>query len=216
MIEHHIQKYILSTLTYQQYARFRDLRPPKTDTNLFSYHLKLLLKAGFITKEMDGYTLAQKGLTYVDRVSMEKFIVRSQPKIITMCLLTDSKNKIILQKRTKQPHINTWSLPHGKLHIEDRTMLEAAQREVREKLNIESPRMQYEGTAYIRIEQQEKVESSTITHIFSGSLKNFCISDTIKSFDIGEIDKLSLSPAIKTIISEVKTSKLPFFIELSV
>jgi hypothetical protein len=63
-IIHHIQKYIIDVLMYQQVARFRDLRPPKTDTNLFSYHLNSLLKSGMVTKVEGGYSLSMAGLSY--------------------------------------------------------------------------------------------------------------------------------------------------------
>ena len=52
IIEHHIQKHILSVLMHTKFARFRDMRPPKVDTNLYSYHLKLLIKSGFVQKQM--------------------------------------------------------------------------------------------------------------------------------------------------------------------
>ena len=41
-VTHHIQKHILDVLMYTAVARFRDLRPPRTDTNLFTYHLNVL------------------------------------------------------------------------------------------------------------------------------------------------------------------------------
>ena len=130
---HHIQKHILNVLTYTEYARFRDLRPPKVDTNLYSYHLNSLIKAGWINKSEKGYTLSVNGLIYVDRVSSKKLNIRNQSKIITMLVLQNYRGDILLLKRLKQPYINTWTLPYGKTHIEDTTILEAAKREALEK-----------------------------------------------------------------------------------
>ncbi len=138
-ITHHIQKHIIGTLLYKEVARFRDLRPPKTDTNLFSYHLGLLIKAGFVKKLEKGYGLSQNGLTYVDRMSTEKMSVRSQPKIISMLVIQNSEGDILLQKRDKQPFINAWTLPYGKLHIDDQSILAAAVREAYEKLGVSNP-----------------------------------------------------------------------------
>ena len=56
-ITHHIQKYIIGVLIHQKYARFRDLKPPRVDSNLYSYHLKKLLKQKIIQKIANPYTL---------------------------------------------------------------------------------------------------------------------------------------------------------------
>ena len=50
-INHHIQLHILSMLIHQEFARFRDMRPKNVDTNLYSYHLKLLIKQGLVAKK---------------------------------------------------------------------------------------------------------------------------------------------------------------------
>lgn len=118
--EHHIQKHIISVLIHQQYARFRDMRPPNVDTNLYSYHLKLLQKRQMVQKTDKGYCLDKAGLLYVDRVSLKSLNIRTQPKIITMIVLQNADGDVLLQKRAKQPHIDTWTLPYGKLHIDRR------------------------------------------------------------------------------------------------
>ena len=118
--EHHIQKHILGVLMHMKYARFRDMRPPKVDTNLYTYHLNILKKRGFIIKTDDGYCLGREGLSYVDRVSIKSLKIRTQPKIITMIVVQNANGDVLLQRRTKQPHIDTWTLPYGKLHIDSR------------------------------------------------------------------------------------------------
>ena len=82
-ITHHIQKSILKYLTKQQTARYSQMRPPKVDSNLYAYHLKSLLKTGFIIKNNKDYSLSPSGLNYVETVSLDKFQIHSQPKITT-------------------------------------------------------------------------------------------------------------------------------------
>lgn len=86
-VKHHIQKHILSVLLHQRTARFRDMRAPRIDTNLYSYHLTQLTKGGFVKKTDSGYTLDTKGLLYVDRLNADKLFVRPQPKIVTMLVI---------------------------------------------------------------------------------------------------------------------------------
>ena len=153
-IEHHIQKHIISVLMYDKYARFRDLRPPKIDTNLYSYHLKLLQKRGFVAKTPQGYSLDKKGILYVDRVSTSTLTVRTQPKIIVMLLVQNSNGDVLLYKRVRQPYTDQWTLPYGKLHIEDETLEKAAIREAYEKLGLKDQHVEHAGDCYIRIRDE--------------------------------------------------------------
>jgi len=165
-ITHHIQKHIISVLMYRKSARFSELRPPKTDTNLFSYHLKVLQKENLVKRLNNGYELSQKGLIYVDRLS-NKLIPRIQPKIITMLLIQDDDGNVLLQKRTKQPYIDMWTLPNGKLHLEDASLQACAEREVREKVGLDSLDLKHIGDSYMRVKDTDgSVLTLTFAHIF--------------------------------------------------
>lgn len=61
---HYIKQYILDKLVFAEYLRNRDMRPPGVESNLYQYHLKELLKDGYIKKLETGYTLSKKGLQY--------------------------------------------------------------------------------------------------------------------------------------------------------
>ena len=76
-----------------------------------------------MTKTDEGYTLTPEGLIYVDRVSLKKLNIRTQPKIVTMLVVQNSDGDVLVQKRDKQPYIDTWTLPYGKLHIDDESIV---------------------------------------------------------------------------------------------
>ncbi|MCA9336793.1 NUDIX hydrolase [Candidatus Saccharibacteria bacterium] len=226
-IQHHIQRSIVSVLTKQEFARFRDLKPTNVDTNLFSYHLKLLQKAGFIAKTEQGYTLAEKGLQYVDRANTAEMKLRSQPKIITMLLIQGGYGKVLLQKRAKQPYINTWTLPYGKMHIDDESVLAAARRESQEKLGFDPHKMRHVGECYIVVGRSIKVateapsagtftdgdtvpvhtkhmlqiESRTLAHIVRFETDAIAASDTLQWVEPLNLPKLKLAPAVEEIVS---------------
>lgn len=212
-IEHRIQRHIIGVLIHQKYARFRDLRPPKTDTNLFSYHLKVLLRAGLVEKAEAGYTLSDAGLGYVDRVSIKKLNVRSQPKIITMHVLQNKQGEILLQKRAKQPYIDTWTLPYGKTHISDTSIADAARRELREKLAIEDVALIHAGDAYIRVTTHGHYLSTTLAHVFSGTT-DVEPDDTVRWVSLEQLGELELAPAVVKIVEAVRVGT-PFFLELN-
>ncbi|MBH2007556.1 NUDIX hydrolase [Candidatus Saccharibacteria bacterium] len=199
-VSHHIQKHILSVLLHSKIVRFRDLRPPRIDTNLFSYHLKLLQKNKFVEKLESGYTLSPLGLSYVDRVNADKLFVRRQPKIITMLLIQDGYGNVLLQKRTKQPYIDTWTLPYGKVHIDDESIVAGAAREAYEKLTLEvAPR--HVGDAYIRVLVGGEILSSTLVHICRFELDSYPETDAIRWCAPLKLRNYELAPAVEEIVS---------------
>lgn len=211
-VNHHIQKYIIDVLMYMEVARFRDLRPARTDTNLFSYHLKTLIKLGLVKKVDNGYTLTAMGLSYVDRVSTEKRVVRMQPKIISMLLIQNSEGDILLQRRKKQPYINAWTLPYGKIHIDDVSLEKAAQREAKEKLGLDDQPLRHIGICYIRVTSGEDILSTTTTHVFAFNRDDITTSDDIIWARPHKLHDYKLAPAVEEIVARGFFND-PFFFE---
>ena len=241
-IIHHIERSILGYLMTHEYARFRDLRPDKIETNLFSYHLKLLQKADYVTKAEQGYTLSRRGLVYVDRVSVEKMRVRTQPKIITMLLVQDGYGKVLIQRRTKQPYINTWTLPYGKLHIEDLSVLDAARRESQEKLEFDPHKLRHVGDCYITVMNGRRtmsaidsqgelredatvhinsqsvpvIETRTLAHIVRFETDAISATEDLQWVDPLDLAKLRLAPAVEQIVARAFFGDTFFFEEFIV
>jgi 8-oxo-dGTP pyrophosphatase MutT (NUDIX family) len=212
-LQHHIQKFIIGILIHQKYARFSELRPPKTDTNLFSYHLKVLMKEKWIEKTEEGYSLSKNGLAYVDRVSLEKLNIRSQPKIITMLLIQNSEGDVLVQQRLKQPYIDTWTLPYGKTHIDDATLEAGARRESIEKLNYSPERLRHAGDAYIRVKTGDEILSTTLAHIFRFETDDIVETETVKWVQPLKLLRLNLAPAVEDIVSRSFFGDDHFFAE---
>lgn len=211
-VNHHIQKHIIDVLMYTAHARFRDLRPPKVDTNLFTYHLNALVKSGVVEKVDKAYVLSAKGLSYVDRVSTEKKVVRTQPKIITMLVIQNGDGDILLQRRTKQPYIDTWTLPYGKIHVEDTSVMAAAQREAFEKLGMENPELEHAGDGYIRVWVNKALLSTTLVHVFR-AYREYEINDkNLVWARPHKLDQYNLSPAVEEIMTRT-FFKDPFYFE---
>lgn len=238
-IKHHIERSILSYLMTHEYARFSDMRPDKVDTNLFSYHLKLLIKRDFVTKTDKGYTLSRHGLVYVDRVNADKMRVRTQPKIITMLLIQDGYGKILLQRRDKQPYINTWTLPYGKLHIDDESVLMAARRESIEKLGFDPHKLRHVGDCYITVvngyrevavedshgsldegdtihintRREPAIETRTLAHIVRFETDAIAATETLQWVEPLDLDGINTAPAVEQIVARAFFGDKFFFEE---
>ncbi len=214
-LKHHIQRHIVGHLMTHEYARFRDMRPIRTDTNLFSYHLKLLLKAGFVIKTDQGYCLGQKGMQHVDRVQQNKMLPRTQPKIITMLLVQDGYGKVLVQKRTKQPYINSWTLPYGKIHIDDVSVLQAAKREAMEKLGYDPHKLRHVGDCYIRVASGDEIQTTTLAHIVRFETDAIAATDSLQWVEPLDLTKLRLAPAVEPIVTRSFFGDIFFFEEFT-
>jgi len=213
IIIHHIQKYIIDVLMFQEVARFRDLRPPKVDTNLFSYHLKLLIKNNIVKKLDSGYTLSTNGLAYVDRVSVLSKAVRTQPKIITMLVIQNSDGDVLLWRRKRQPYINAWTLPYGKLHTDDVSIEAAVQRELSEKIVITDQAVRHVGDCYIHVNTHGKLLSNTLAHVFRFERDDIATNDNLIWVKPHRLGEYKLAPAVEQIIARSFFNDPHFFEE---
>lgn len=215
-VNHHIQKHILSVLMHQRYARFRDMRPPRVDSNLYSYHLKLMMKNGLVDKTEQGYTLGLGGVLYVDRVSTASVSVRQQPKIITMLVVQNSEGDILLYKKSRQPFIDLWNLPQGKLHIDDESIQAAARREIKEKIGDIDVKPEHAGDCYIRMKRDGEVVMSTLAHVFRFESDEIAEGESLHWARPHKLHQYELAPAIEQIIARTFFRDPYFFEEFEV
>lgn len=211
-ITHHIQKHILGVLIFQKVARFRDMRAPRTDSNLYSYHLTQLVKSGMVKKVDGGYSLGAKGLMYVDRLNVKKLFVRQQAKIVTMLVIQNDYGDVLMYRKLRQPFIDLWTLPHGKVHNDDISIAQAARREVNEKMNSLDVELTHAGDCYIRFTDEGEVTTSLLVHVFYGQVGNPVIADHLHWVKLRELEQYDTAPAVKEIIART-LFRDPFFFE---
>jgi ADP-ribose pyrophosphatase YjhB (NUDIX family) len=212
-LTHHIQKHIVGALLYQKVGRFSQLCPPRVDTNLFSYHLKSLIRDGYVDKIDQGYTLSANGLAYVDRLTGSTMTVRPQPKIITMLLVQNGDGQVLLQKRQKQPYIDTWTLPYGKIHIDDPSIVAAGMREAHEKLSLADQPVRHVGDCYIRVQSNNKILSTTLAHVCRFETDDIVPNDTTQWVEPLDLRNFSLAPAVEQIVTRSFFGDDHFFAE---
>lgn len=212
---HPIQRDILKVLSLNKEAKYSTLKGNKLEGNTFSYHLKSLLKDGYIKKKDIIYSLTPKGKLFVDKRSSKGFIERIQPKIITAIVLKNG-NKYLLYKRKKEPFFNHIGLPHGKIHLEEK-IKDAALRELEEKTGLKA-KLRYRGHIYVTVHDETELVSSMLCHIFSGTQIE---GDLHKEFSSGEcfwssIDEFKnneLLPGTKQILKLTKDNPNSIFFE---
>jgi len=212
---HEIQKHILKKLSLVKSARFAELKPKTVDGNLFVYHLKKLIKDGYVASSKEGYKLAPKGKNYSDRMSFEVFKERAQPKIVTL-LVIKNKEDYLLYRRKRSPFLGNVGFPYGKIHLEERVS-EAAERELNEKTGLRS-RLHHAGEVYLTVYDETQLITHMLCHIFTGStpLGTLKTDSSIGEVFWGKIEEKSKEkyiPGVKQIIKLLQNNKRIFFAE---
>lgn len=133
-----VQIKILSRLLFRPGARFRELNADRLETNDFSYHIRTLLKAELIRKDINKCTLTAKGKMVASKIDTTNHTVEKQAKISVIVILhrqISGKEYFLIQQRTKEPYFGYWGFISGKIKFGE-TLEEAARRELREETGL--------------------------------------------------------------------------------
>lgn len=199
-VKHVIQQYIIDQLSRLEVARFSDLRPPKTDTNLFAYHLKVLVGHGLVEKADDGYRLGLAGLSYARDAGIDtKSQFRAQ--IVTMLVIQNSDGGLLLQKRAEQPFINTWELPSAQPAVDDVTIAASAQSIASAISEIVPVELRHAGEAYIRVYGRGDLLMTTLAHIYRFESDNIKTDDSLVWASPHALGHYSLAPGVESIVA---------------
>ncbi len=105
------------------------------ESNTLAYHLRILEEDGLIEKKNEKYSLSLEGKKYVAYAQGSTGKIEKAPLTIIAVVIYDEKTKkILMQKRTKEPFYNFWTLPAGKLE-QDQYLLECAEEESKTPMN---------------------------------------------------------------------------------
>ena len=163
---HILQQKIINRLINRSGARFAELKPMGIESNHYVYHLKSLMREGLVKKSGNLYQLTAKGKELISRLSLQDFKERIQPKIVTMVACKNSQGEYLLYRRAREPFLHTVGFPYGKIHLGE-TILEAAERELKEKTGV-SAKLKQRGDVYLTTYENDDLLSQTLCHIYSG------------------------------------------------
>ena len=167
-VMHDLQQHILKQLILNQSLRYAQLKPTEVEGNLFMYHLKQVIKSGYVEKQTDGsYTLSPAGQDYAERMSLTLMKPRFQPRVVTLIYCVDEAGRHLLYRRKRQPLIGMAGFPYGKVHLGE-SIQQAAQRELMDKTGLTAS-LAHRGDGYVTIYRDKQPISQIVFHLFVGS-----------------------------------------------
>ena len=215
---HKLQQHILSQLIHHNARRYADLKPVDVEGNLFMYHLRVVMKAGYVAKRIDGrYELTPEGLRYADTLSLTTFTPRAQPRLVTLLVCQNAAGQYLLLRRKRQPLLGFATFPYGKVHLGE-TIATAAGRELNEKTGL-SANLNHRGDGYVTIYQGDEPVSQIYYHLFVGINIHGRLTPSTTAGDVfwatPHHDDLTLMPSVLDIIDLLGANEGRFFSELT-
>lgn len=166
MIYHNIQQQIIYKLARAKSVNYAALKPNNMESNAFNYHLKEVIKSGFVVKSDDGnYILTKVGmrlglnahLSLVDRLSLSHAVI--------FMTVFDKNKGWLVRRRTAHPMFGYVGFVHGE-PLAHETVLESASRCFEKVTGLKAdfiPR----GFGYARFFSDGELESFNNFMVFS-------------------------------------------------
>ena len=138
---HSAQIKVLRELLFMPAARFAELQKASgLESDHVKFHIKQLVKLGYINKIGNAYQLSVTGKEYANKLDTDAGVIERQPKVAVLLVVERYNSKIriaeyLLQKRLKHPYFSFWGAPTGKVRWGE-TLLDAATRELKEETGL--------------------------------------------------------------------------------
>ena len=155
---HWIERHIILTLTRQQTARAKELRPHGIEDNLVSHYLGRLLRASTVERKSRGvYSLTTKGERLAGTFST---LTSNQSENIKSCILLFSKTddkKYLLFQWSRHPYYGKLGFLIDRMVFGDDS-LEALEKAMKEKIGKVVP-AEYVSQGFIKIKHGDSLIS---------------------------------------------------------
>ena len=159
-----IQEYVLRKLVHHKEQRYSDLRPQDVEGNLFMYHLKGLLRDGYVEKSEKAYRLSKKGMQHVAQLSLITGKHRKQPQVLNCIVAKNEANEYLFVRWHRQPNLGLVSFPHGMMHFGENSD-DSVRRELAEKAAV-SGDTSYVGTVLVKSLHEDEVDRHMVVRVF--------------------------------------------------
>ncbi|MBN1175415.1 NUDIX domain-containing protein [Candidatus Woesearchaeota archaeon] len=153
-----ISQQILKKLMYNKGMSYNKLRD-EVPSNKFAYYLNKLVEEDIVKKNEDIYELTSEGIHLIASIDGVDIVQKKKPIVCTFVLGKDG-DKLLMNRRAKQPFLNYVGIPGGKVEFGSRLPEEAA-RELLEETGMSAEKFELRLITNFRTYDKETNE---LTH----------------------------------------------------
>lgn len=217
MLDHHIQRTIVYKLAFEHSLRFSDLKPDAIENKLFAYHLKKVIAAGYVDKQLDGsYELTPEGRRIGMRIVDTQYSLSDKAESVLFLAIRRKHDKAwLLYKRATHPLLGKVGFMHAIPNVDESTT-ETAYKVCEQKTGIVG-KFRQQGGGFFRMYNQNELESFThfellICEDARGELNQ---ADEQAQYDWYQEPDFSAADMLPNmqLLSKLYASKMPFYIE---
>jgi len=159
VLQHHIQKSIVYKLAFSNGLRFSELKPDDLENKLFDYHLKIVIRDGYVEKTEDGlYKLTAEGRRIGKRASEKQLTIADRAESILLLIVRKQlEGDWLLYKRATHPLIGKVGFIHAN-PVVGQSVTEIAHDQCLERTGLDCT-FKPLGSGYITTYDKETLES---------------------------------------------------------
>lgn len=220
MLDHHLQRGIVYRLAFAKGLRFSELKPDVLENKLFTYHLKKVVDAGYVQKDVEGlYSLTPEGRRLgVHVLETQNMLPELADSVLFLVIRRASDDAWLLYKRNTHPLRDRVGFMHARPSTH-RTTAETAAAECLTKTGISGTFVPL-GSGYFRVYEADNLESFThftlmVCQDAAGELRQH--DENAEYFWKTDPDFTSadMLPNMPTLVEHYQTGK-PFFVEKTI
>lgn len=166
---HPVQISILKQLLFRPRARFSELNQTELTNDHFTFHIKELVRNGFIEKDNDGYILTPTGTELAGRIDVSSEELISPPKLgVAVCLWKDTEagKQVLLNKRKKQQAFGQTGLHTEKVRFGEK-IIDTVHRCIAKEIGDVQTEIDFVGISHILEKTDQEISNDVVLHCFS-------------------------------------------------
>ena len=220
MLDHHIQRAIVTRLKSSEDLTFTEMKPLDIENKLFTYHLKIVIREGFVEKTQNGrYKLTSAGEKLWKRMSESTDKVATRAHSVLFLIIRSENKGWLLYKRKTHPLIGKEAFMHA-TPLAGRSIKESASAETVTRTNLLCS-FEVAGSGFFQTYEADELSSYTNFTLLYCERPTGILSQNdehaeyfwVKSPDFSAPNML---PNMKLLTDKYLAGQFPFFIDTSV
>jgi 8-oxo-dGTP pyrophosphatase MutT (NUDIX family) len=161
--QHPVQRAILETLRRTTVGlRYRDMRPPDIENDLYNYHLRYLTRQGLVEKRAGTYRLNETGKKHL--VELNPYHESNRFKMAALCLVINDDGHVLYQERIRQPFAGQKGLVGGGI-MRGEPATAAAKRRLQEEAGLDADFKLFGLIRKIRFDSTGELYTDILFHV---------------------------------------------------